>query len=873
MPLTLGTRLGPYEITGPLGKGGMGEVYRAKDTKLGRDVAIKVLPNLLARDPERLARFEREAKVLASLNHPNIATIYSLEEFDGGRAIAMELVEGTTLPSPQPLDTAVTYAKQIADALEAAHEKGVTHRDLKPANIMVTPAGLIKVLDFGLAAVARPSEPTGEDSPTLTMGMTDAGMIMGTAAYMAPEQAVGSPVDKRADVWSFGVVLWQMLVGKTLFSGDTTAHILASVIKDPIEFGKLPDATPAPIRELLRRCLDRDVKTRLQVISEARIALQRFLADPRSEPERPVQQPPSKPSKLPWAIATGFAVTAAVALGYLGYQRYTEAPPRIAHFSFEPTAKGSLLPLVPPAVSPDGRHIVYGANNEGKLALWMRDVDSSTARQLTELTGGRPHPFWSPDSRFVAFFDGGKLKKLDVSGGPAITLCDANAGRGGSWSKNDVILFSNTTLFRVSAAGGTPVAVTDIKENAGATHRYPWFLPDGHHFLYTVRGVDATKAGIYYADLDAKGRTQVSNVPSNAVYTQPGLLLFVRDRTLMSQPFDAATGQLSGDAVPVAEQISYDQGNWVGLFSASERDGVLAHSSGASVAAAQITWFDRAGKSMGTVGTPADIEWTPLSPDGTIVAENRRDVGTGNNDVWLHDLARGTASRLTFAGTNRFPVWSPDGARVAYLHQQDGKSGISTKASNGTGKEESLGDLNSRPTDWSRDGRYVFGETSGNSNSKTKSDIWVYPQFGDKKPFPFLQSEFVESEAKLSPDGRWLAYHSDESKRNEVYVVSFPDPGGKWQISTDGGHTPVWSRDGRELYFVSASNQLMSVPVKLAGTKLEAGQPKALFEVRLGTNVNFDVSKDGRFLIPTGSREASSAPMDVVLNWQAALKK
>ena len=856
MPLTPGTRLGSYEIVAPLGAGGMGEVYRARDTKLDRDVAIKVLPAALAQHPDRLARFEREAKVLAALNHPNIAQIYGIED----RALVMELVEGETLKGPLPLETALACALQIADALDAAHDKGIVHRDLKPANVKVRQDGTVKVLDFGLATAVQGGRESGDPSmsPTLTMGATEAGMILGTAAYMAPEQARGQRVDKRADIWAFGVVLYEMLSGERMFEGATTSDVLAQVLTKQPDLGQ----APAKVRKLLGRCLEKDPKRRLRDIGEARFLLEEDGA------ETPAQARSLPHRWLPWALL----MIATTALGYFVYRHATEET-RVLKLSVLPPEKASYnLPSLP-AVSPDGRRLAFTAAN-GRVELWVRDLDGLTARALTG-TDGASYPFWSPDSRWIGFFANGKLKKMEVAGGPALTLCDAPAGRGASWSKNDVILFSAdsfTGLFRVAAVGGNPTPVTTIDQAYETSHRHPWFLPDGHRFLYTSRATNVEQSSIWLGDLDSKAHRKILSGNSNAVYVQPGYLLFMRERTLMAQPFDAGKGQISGDAVPVAESVDAVSGLNQGQFSASQ-NGVLAFISGGVAAGNSLfTWFDRSGRPSGTVSTPGTLDWPVISPDGSKVAFDRLDTQTGTWDVWVHDLARGSDSRLTF-NAGRFPVWSPDGGRIGFAVA----GAITQKAASGTASDEVLDKSpQKRPDDWSRDGHYLIEETA--AGSKTGRDIWVLPLTGDRKPFPYLQTEFNERLGKLSPGGQWLAYVSDETKRDEVYVRTFPKPDGKWQVSTSGGSYPVWSRDGKELFFIGADQKMMAVEVKNNSARFEAGVPKPLFDIQIANansanNAWFDVNKDGRFLIPTGAERPSGLPITVVINWTAALKK
>jgi len=875
-----------YRITAKIGEGGMGEVYRATDTKLGRDVAIKILPDSFAQDAARMARFEREAKVLASLNHPHIAQIYSVEE----RALVMELVEGENLQGPLPVGTAIEYARQIAEALEAAHEKGITHRDLKPANVKVTPEGAVKVLDFGLAKVAEEGPGnTGTPgdgsrnacatiSPTLSMARqgasaaTQLGMIMGTAAHMSPEQAAGKPVDKRADIWSFGVVLWEMLTGQRLFDGETVSHTLAAVLRDETDFGRLPKETPAGMRELLGRCLERNTKSRLRDIGEARIALENLARQPQGLEPATANL---RPTRLPWVIAAA-AILIALGLGLVVFRRVPEEA-RVVKLSLLPPEKAVLTATSPPALSPDGRRLAFVATLDGKTGLWVRDLDGLAARLMSG-TEGANGPFWSPDGRSLAFAAGGKLRRIDVAGGPSVSLCDATRAYGGSWNQNDIILFAPSpvdAIFRVPAAGGTATPATTLDRESGEIrHRFPWFLPDGHHFLYLGVSGDPEKTGIYVGDLDSKARRRVLTADSNAVYALPGYLLFVREGSLMAQPFDADKAQTAGDPVPLAGQVNFNYGGTVGLgqFSSSQ-NGVLAYASGGAGGNVQLTWFDPSGKVLGVVGAPSDLYWPAISPDGSSVVVDRRDPQTGLSDLWLRDLKRGAESRFT-SGWGNWAIWSPDGGHIAFASSRGGPLVLHQKATSGSFQEEVLDKtaIQKWPLDRSRDGRYIIEQIN---DPKTGFDIWVLPLDGDRKPFPYLQTPSWEHFAKLSPDGRWLAYGSDETKRNEVYIQTFPTPGGKRQVSINGGGRPIWSRDGRQLFFIGADRKMMAVGVKNSAGKLELSVPKALFDSHIGANSNlwFDVAQDGRFLIPTQVEDSAGAPMTVVINWTAGLKR
>ena len=864
MPLSAGDRLGPYEIASVIGRGGMGEVWKARDPRLNRDVAIKTSHIGFS------GRFQIEAQSVAALNHPNICTLYDV----GADHLVMEYIEGETLADriqrgPIPLDEALAIAKQIADALEAAHDRGIVHRDLKPANIKIRPDGSVKVLDFGLAKAVQTQEVTA-DSPTLLLGATTAGAILGTAGYMSPEQARGQAVDKRADIWAFGVVLYEMLTAKPLFNAPTLPDSLVGILSKEPDLSLAPEKT----RRLLRRCLEKDPKKRLRDITGAALLLEDNLEDKREAPSR---------SRTPWMwiAATSLLAIVAGAFGLIGFTHFREKESgQILRFTIPPE-KGTFINAGPPAVSPDGHRVAYVVRVEGKSQLWVRDLDTLHARPLD--TEDARFPFWSPDSRTVGFFSNGKLKKVDAAGGPALTLCDAVFGAGGTWNRDGVILFSPSGLnpiSRVSAAGGSPVPITSLDKSLGeVAHRFPSFLPDGRHFLYTAAASEVEKAAIYIGDLDTPQRHRLISANSNAVYAQPGYVLYMRLRTLMAQPIDAGKFRTTGDAVPVAEQLDASAGSTsVGLFSTSA-NGVLAYTSDAVNTNAQLTWFDRSGKPAGTVSGPGTVEWPAISPDGKTIAFDRIDPQTGYYDIWVHDIGRGAESRFTFnSRNNQCPVWAPDGNYIAFDSDRSGHENVYRKATSGAGEDQALDkdDLTKRPTDWSADGHSLFEETNSGSQ-KTAGDIWVSPITADQaaaKAYPYLQTQFSEGQARLAPNGQWLAYRSNETQRNEVYVMTFPNPGGKWQISSTGGNNPVWSRDGKELFFTSADSKLMAVSIQGNGGKLETGAPQALFPVRMPVgNGRFDVAKDGRFLIPAQVEQNTVAPMTVVVNWPAGLTK
>jgi len=842
----------------------MGEVYRARDPKLDRDVAIKVLPAALVGDGQYMTRFEREARMLAALNHPNIATVYGIEQ----GALVMELVDGADLKGPMPVEEAIAIARQIAAGLEAAHEKGIVHRDLKPANIKLTPAGVVKILDFGLARSSAesgaPAAPSATASPTLSLELTRAGTILGTAAYMSPEQARGKPVDRRTDIWSFGVVLYEIVTGKRLFDGESVTETLASVVKDH------PDLTGVPesVRRLLERCLEKDPKKRLRDIGDTELLL--AAAPAASRPRSP------KRDWLGWMVAAVLAF-ALGGLAFVAAPHFREKPGAPVKFQIPPPEKGALDESATPAVSPDGRRIAFRANVDGNRMVWVRDLGSLDVRMLLGTQNAGTF-FWSPDSRQLAFVQGGKLMKIDVAGGPATTLVSGSVGAyGGAWNQEGVILFvKDLHLFRVAAAGGTPSPVTELdKSREEVVHAAPAFLPDGRHFLYVVFNLSDLDYTACVGDLQSKDKKLlVQRLNSHVTYVDPGYLLFARDHVLMAQPFDAGKLQTMGDAVPVVEEV--DTAGRSRYYSASP-NGTLAYASGGAGTGLQITWYDRSGKVVGTVGKPVEIQTPRLSPNGKIVASDRVDTQTRRRDIWLTDLVRGGEQRLTFAGQNSFPVWSPDSLRVAYFHADQNGEKVLVKSADGTGQPEVLESPIKRPMDWTRDGRYLILATSL-ATPKTSSDLWALPLSGAKpagKPVPLRETEFAEWHGRVSPDGRWLAYDSDDTKRREVYVVGFSSLNGHWQVSVDGARDPVWSRDGRELYFVGLNGKMMAVEIE-PGPQFEASVPKPLFDVRLGAAINFpsyDVSADGRFLIATRVEQTATVPMTVMLNWQAPLKK
>jgi serine/threonine protein kinase/Tol biopolymer transport system component len=915
-----------------LGSGGMGEVYRARDHKLNRDVALKILPGVLADDPERLARFKREAQVLASLNHPNIAHIHGLEESDGAFALVLELVEGPTLAerianteaSRLSIDRALSIARQIAEALEAAHEQGIVHRDLKPANIKVRSDGTVKLLDFGVAkamALEPAGPPAGDLSDALTVtspATTRMGIILGTATYMSPEQARGKEVDKRADIWAFGCVLYEMLTGQPAFPGTDVSEVLAGVIKSDVAWSALPAETPPKLRTLLQRCLHKDPRQRLRDIGDARIEIDEMRAAPTLELEVSTTVHRVTRERLAWAVA-GAAVVMALVAGVMSYRRPTAEPDtRVYRTSILSPPGGSIPAVLVPsarfALSPDGRRLAFvGAEDPqgtlgeilagGVTRLWVQSLDGLTAEPLPG-TEGAIGPFWSPDSRFIGFRSGQKVKIIDTAGGPPLTLADTSGTHTGTWNQDGVILFSSTAVSspirKVSASGGPSSPVTTLNADNGETQHWdPFFLPDGRHFLYLAIGSKASPAspnGIYVTALDSNERKLLVPGGSNAMYAQ-GRLFFLRGQTLMTQPFDVERLELTGDAVAIAEQVITGGGSGIrGAYTVSQT-GILAYQAGSAEIGgnadpvSQLVWFDRSGKQIGTLGDRARFRNVELAPDGQRASVAIFDTARRTRDLWLADVARGLRTRFTFDPANEADsIWSPDGSSIVFSANRKGPDDLYQRASSGAGTEEELlaDDQNKYPLDWSPDGRFILFSVVRNS-AAADEDLWILPMFGDRKPFPFDQTPFSEPVGLFSPDGRWIAYVSNESGRSEVFVAPFQQSGvapaaaaqsatgGKWQVSTAGGDWPRWRRDGNEIFYLAPDNKLMVASVNGQGSTFQVGAVRPLFDLRAVTNQGsmYDVAADGqRFLVATLAEEDLPAPVPItlVVNWQAALR-
>ena len=885
MSLSPGTVLGPYEIVSALGAGGMGEVYRAKDTRLGRMVAIKVLPSHLSSNPDLRQRLEREARAVSSLNHPNICTLHDIGHQDGIDFLVMEYIEGQSLASrlqkgSLPVSELLQYSIQIANALDKAHKQGIVHRDLKPGNIMLTKSG-IKLLDFGLAKLQQlPKALEASSLPTEQQDLTKEGMILGTIQYMAPEQLEGKNADPRSDIFASGCILYEMVTGEKAFTGSSQASLITAIMaSEPPSISTNHPLTPPALERAVKTCLAKDPEERWQSAHDLTNEL-KWIAESGPQLMQSATAATRHKSRewISW-ILTAVAMLVAIA----AIIRYNNRPS-----IYEGLVRSSILlpeksALRAAVLSPDGTKFVFVArDSSGKNLLWIRSLNSFLIQPLPG-TDNPSFPFWSPDNRFIGFFADGKLKKIHASGGPAQTLCNAPVSRGGTWNRDGVILFSPVVdgpLYRVSASGGTPTAATQFDLQRGETsHRWPFFLPDGKQFLYLVAsfGGEKEKTGIYVRSLDSNEERLLVRANSSMAYASPGYILFVRERNLLAQSFNLKELRITGDPLPVAEEVQHIPQTYYSYFSVSE-NGTLLYQNRSASGVSQLTWFDRTGKQVGLLGAAANQSNPMISPNGKRVVVDITDPQTGNVDIWIYESSGGFATRFTsHSAIDAVPIWSPDGNWIAFQSLRQGHADLYRKNSSGSQGEELLlqNERTKYDTDWSPDGRLLLYRAL---DPKSNMELWLLPIEGERKPIPFIKTSFGASHGQFSPDGRWIAYASNETGKWEVYVAPLPGPGGNWKVSTAGGTEPKWRQDGKELFYVDPDGKLMAVEVKESPT-FEADLAKPLFQVRRREQISstdlstYDVSADGqRFLVNIDVGEAASSVLSVELNWIADLK-
>lgn len=892
MPLAPGTRLGPYEIQSTLGAGGMGEVYRARDARLDRAVAVKVLASHLSSSPELKQRMEREARAISALNHPNICHLYDIGSQNGTDYLVMELLEGETLAAKigkgaMPLGEVLHIGVDVAEALEVAHRQGIVHRDLKPGNIMITKSGA-KLMDFGLAKSMATGLGGGSASAPLlsaarTMSeasplspLTTAGAILGTIQYMAPEQIEGKEADARSDLFALGAILYEMATGGRPFGGKSQISVASAILeKNPEPISAVQPHTPPALDYLVNTCLAKNPDDRFQTAHDVKLQLNWIAQD--SAAGRKLQPEDARETrsreKWAWLAAAVFAIALIV---FVVWWHSSKPPEQTTYFS-------APLPFIArdAAISPNGHTVaVVGyRESERKNILWIYEPGSQEATSIPN-TDGANFPFWSPDGRSLGFFADGKLKKLSLAGGPVQTLCDAPTGRGAAWNKDGVILFTpngllGVGLYRISASGGAATPLTAPDKNLGEdSHRWPQFLPDGVHYLYSAINLSGRKElySIYAGSLDSTERKLITRARANAAYVDPGYLLFYRDQTLFGQRFDAKKLEMSGEPTPILTEVQYSPRIAKAVFAATT-GGLLVAQQGTDSGAAQILWFDRKGQEIGVALKPGIYGNIFLSPNGKTVSSDTTDPASQNTDIWTYDLETQSAKRLTFdPSIDSMPVWSPDGNRLVFASNRDLKFDLYLKDANGAQEEKIIpADGPDRfPNDWSHDGKYVLYERG--------PDLW-YVTIPELKASQFLKAASTLKSAQFSPDGKWVAYASNESGRWEIYVTSFPDARGKWQVSNAGGDQPKWRSDGKELFYLAPDAKLMAVPVT-TGANFDARTPAVLFQANprdtiAATSEQFfyDVSKDGqRFLINTQVK-TSMRPMSVVLNWAAKLEK
>ena len=892
MSLAPGTRLGPYEIVSPLGSGGMGEVYRARDTRLGREAAVKVLPAHLSSSPQVRARFDREAKAISSLSHPHICTLYDVGREGDVEFLVMELIEGETLAQrllrgPLPPPDVLRLGTQIASALDRAHRAGVVHRDLKPGNVMLTKTGA-KLMDFGLAkGMAPTSSPALTMAPTATSPLTAVGAIVGTFQYMSPEQLEGEEADARSDLFALGLVLYEMATGRRAFEGRTQASLIAAILKEePKPIRSINALSPSALERLVGQCLRKDpddrvqsahdVALRLEEIGEAGAAAGAVTSGaPTGEATRPAASRARE--RVGWILAALATAAAAAAVTLL--LRHRENPTPLFISSLPPGDGVSFdLRTSGIALSPDGGRIAYIATGAGSVSLWVRPLASDTATRLVAAEDVNCVS-WSPDGRWLTYLSQGRLMKVEVESGQAESLASVRDCLGISWGTDGWIYFvSNRYLpvTKIAASGGAPIPIPiHGRETAHRMYTHPSLLPDGRHILYTAsQETNGEDSGVFVATTDGREEKRVLPVLTNAQYVEPGWLVYSRQGSLRAQAFDSASLEVRGDSLPLAQGVQYLSFSEGYLFALS-RNGVLVYIRGNGLPQRQFTWLDRQGNILGTVGKPGNVYSPRLSHDGKRLAYDMSEVANDNGDIWVHDLERDIPTRLTFDPRNESaPIWSPDDRRLLFFANFPGRSDLFTVPSDGTGSAEPLfrNDGENVPTDWSNDGTSVLVQTSAAGTAGT--DLLIYST-GDKKVAPWIASSFDEKRGRFSPDRRWLSYDSDESGRMEVYVRGFAGEG-KWRVSSEGGHSSAWRRDGKELFYVSPDGRLMSVPVT-PGPEFRGGTPVALFRVPTLFNFDevsqYDVSPDGqRFLMNLEQPTQGGLAMTLVTNWTALLK-
>jgi len=856
----------------------MGEVYRARDTRLEREVAVKVLPADLSSDPSLRQRLEREAKAISKLSHPHICTLHDIGHHEGVDFLVMELVEGETLEfrltrGPLPTVETLRIAAEIGDALAKAHKLGVVHRDLKPANVMLTKTGA-KLMDFGLAKQSGLASDIGQMTAEQSK-LTMQGSIVGTFQYMAPEQLEGKDADARADIFALGELIYEMATGRPAFSGKSQASLIAAILSsEPVSMGTHQPMTPPALERVVAKCIAKDPDARWQCASDLASEL-RWIAQGGSAADggKTVPSPTSRWSLLPWVVAAA-SFLAAFLVGALLWQSIHKRAPTLYFHAAVPIPANDL------SLSPDGRVLAMVAYSTqmNNYALWTYEVGTRRSG-LLDGTQGASYPFWSPDGKNLGFFADGKLKKVDAAGGPVQVVCDAVSGRGGTWNHDGTIVFSPHVLaglFRVSSWGGTPVSVTQLDTSRfESSHRWPMFLPDGHHFLYLAANFTGRSDynAIFVGSLDSPERHLLLSSSANATYAEPGYLVYLKEKTLVAQPFDWHDSVLSGQPHNLSDEILYFPQVDRAVYAVSNGD-ILIAQTGKGASLSQLTWFDRSGKQIGTVGKAAPYDNVRLSPDGNRIAADQIDPDGRNVDIWVHELARATMTRLTFdPSLDHAPIWSPDGKQILFSSNRALDFRLYLKSADGSGSENEVLQLGSNMVnawDWSRDGHYVV--------FRKENEVWFF-NWNDRTPKPLLQPKWTILNAQLSPDARWIAYASNETGNTEIYVSPFPSVASKWQVSNSGGQEPRWRQDGKEIFYLASDGKLMAVGVTATGS-FAASTPVPLFQTHRRQPISaqdvfsYDVSADGqKFLVATKVDEPSAAPLSVILNWASDMEK